>query len=181
MMCALVVAFVAHVYVSVAPGGRLVVISFHPVSAAMSQRRAVPSCIHSPSDSQLSVGASRRYAVLILHTHCFQGEDRIVKRTFKSFVAATKEAEDLAERNRRQRRHQPQVEEQSTESTRAAVSVSTVSSAAPRGYHFEIPPEWKRPVLPTLEEVAANSRSRSAKLRVLQRCCANQAGLRTAS
>lgn len=120
-----------------------------------------------------------RCAVLIDSCAAFQGEDRIVKHTFRSFVAATKEAE---ERKRRQRRHQPQVEEQSRESTPAAVSVPTVSSAAPRGYHFEIPPEWKRPVLPTLEEVTANSRSRSAKLRVLQRCCTSQdSELRTES
>lgn len=98
-----------------------------------------------------------------------QGEDRIVKHTFKSFVAATKEAKRLAERKRRRQERQQQ-QDGGKRSKEADVSVPTLSSEVPQGHHFEVPSEWKRPVLPTIEEVATNPRSRSAKLRVLQRC-----------
>ena len=96
-----------------------------------------------------------------------QGEDRIVKHTFKNFVAATKDAKRLAERKQRLRRQQQQHGERSGETDE---TVTRLSSEAPHGHHFEVPAEWKRPVLPTKEEVAENPRSRSAKLRVLQRC-----------
>jgi 16S rRNA C1402 N4-methylase RsmH len=110
-----------------------------------------------------------------------QGEDRIVKHTFKNFAAASKEALRQTERgHRRQQQQQQQRQQQEQgqgqergqggqEAAAAAAAAAVITTEAPKGHYFEVPREYKRPVLPTAQEVAENPRSRSAKLRVLQR------------
>lgn len=112
--------------------------------------------------------------VISFHT----GEDRLVKQTFRALaqpaLAGAREA------RRRERYGAPVTAtggDAGSDVSSAALAggggVDPTALAAPAKagvpYAYAVPVEYRKPLTPTAAEVAANPRSRSAKLRVLQR------------